>query len=190
LGVFAVGRAGAAFSRRNDWQTLQVWRRPAHNNGVHLIDQVLQILDSPAVAVFGDLQQILNPGDVEDHVKVVFRTESGATGDVELAVSALPLPTWVVMGDRGTLTSDGQTSQLRYLEGKKLPASRWIPRGWAAGMATRRALTLVRRPPSVPSKKLNSTTALIRLRKPLRHAESARRTMQVLHMARKGTKFA
>jgi scyllo-inositol 2-dehydrogenase (NADP+) len=199
--IFAVKRASSAFSRRNDWQTLHKYGGgQLNNNGVHLIDQVLQILDSPAVAVFGDLQQILNPGDVEDHVKVVFRTESGATGDVELAVSALPLPTWVVMGDRGTLTSDGETSRLRYLEGeKKLPALKPVDASEAPGRrygtTPPEKLTLVEETlPSVPAKKLNFYDLLYEtLRKDKRlvaTVESARRTMQVLQMARKGTPFA
>jgi scyllo-inositol 2-dehydrogenase (NADP+) len=198
--IFAVKRASSAFSRRNDWQTLRKYGGgQLNNNGVHLVDQVLQILDSPAVAVFGDLQQILNPGDVEDHVKVVFRTESGATGDVELAVSALPLPTWVVMGDRGTLTSDGRTSQLRYLEGKKkLPRLKPVDASQAPGRrygtTPPEKLSFVEETlPSVPAKRQNFYDLLydsLRKGKPLlATVESARRTMAVLNMARKGTKF-
>jgi len=198
--IFAVKRASSAFSRRNDWQTLHKYGGgQLNNNGVHQIDQVLQILDSPAVAVFGDLQQILNPGDVEDHVKVVFRTESGATGDVELAVSALPLTTWVVMGDRGTLTSDGETTRLRYLEGKrKLPTIKPVDASQAPGRrygtTPPERLSFVEETiPSKPSKTLNFYDLLydsLRKGKPLlATVQSARRTMEVLRMARKGTKF-
>ncbi|NWF97286.1 MAG: Gfo/Idh/MocA family oxidoreductase, partial [Candidatus Thorarchaeota archaeon] len=63
--VFFVRRGGYGFHRRRDWQTLRKYGGGQLNNtAVHMIDQVVQLLGSPPQAAFGDLQQIINPGDV------------------------------------------------------------------------------------------------------------------------------
>ena len=196
--VFNVQHTATGFSRRNDWQTLSKYGGgQLNNNGVHLIDQVLQVLDSPAVSVFGDLQQILNPGNVEDHLKVVFRTESGAVGEVLIAVCALSLPTWVVMGTKGSLICDGKTSKLRYVAGK-LPTLRPID---SKAVANRRygipGEKIEFREEEIPATATSAKNYYDYLYDSLRKgkplfvtAESVRRTMDVLRLARKGTKFA
>jgi len=196
--IFNIQRNACGFSRRNDWQTFSKYGGgQLNNNGVHLIDQVLQVLNSPAVSVFGDLQQILNPGDVEDHVNVVFRTESGAVGEVQIAVCALSLPTWVVMGTKGSLISDGKTSKLRYLAGKLKPLKpidSLAVAGRRYGTSTGEKLEFIEEeiPASATSKKnyYDYLYDSIRNKKPLFVTpESVYRTMQVLKLARKGTKF-
>jgi len=196
--VFFVRRGGYSFHRRRDWQTLSKYGGGQMNNtAVHMIDQVVQLLGSPPKAAFGDLQQIINPGDVEDHVKVVVRGESGMVVEVESTmVCAQPLPAWVVMGSRGTLVSDGKTSHLRYTELKRLPTVKPID---SHVVAERRygfgeKINFVEETiPSVGKSQKNYYDYLydsLRRGKPLFVTpESVRNTMWVLQQARKGTEF-
>ena len=194
--IFEIKRGGYGFARRNHWQTLRKYGGgQLNNNGVHLVDQVLQLLGSPVTAVFGDLQQILNPGDVEDHVKVVFRTESGAIGEVEVTQCALPLPVWVLLGTRGTLVSDGREVRLRYLAGKLKPLKP-IDAQAVAGRKYGTGEKLEFKEETLPvatELKRNFYDYLsdsIRKGKPLLVTpESVRNTMAVLKAARKGTNF-
>ena len=116
--VFFIRSGGYGYSRRNDWQTLQKYGGGLlNNNGVHIVDQCVILMESPIVDVFGDLQQILQPGDTEDHLKVVMRGENGRVVDLELTnVCAASLPSWTLMGTRGTLTVTGGTAVLRYVK--------------------------------------------------------------------------
>jgi len=195
--IFMIHRNAAGFARRNDWQVFSKYGGgQLNNNGVHIIDQVVQLLDSPVTAVFGDLQQILNPGDVEDHVKVVMRTEKGMVADVELAVSALPFPSWVLMGTKGTLVCQGSTSKLRYVAGKlKLlkPIDAKAVAGRRYGTGEKIEFVEEEIPAAAESKKkyYDYLYDTLRRGKPLFVTpESVWRTMQVLKLARKGTKFA
>ena len=197
--LFFVRRGTYGFYRRRDWQTLRKYGGGQMNNtAVHMIDQVVQLLGSPPKAAFGDLQQIINPGDVEDHVKVVVRGESGMVVEVESTmVCAQPLPAWVVMGSRGTLVSDGKTSHLRCTELKRLPTVKPIDthvvaeRRYGFGEKIEFAEETI---PSVGKSPKNYYDYLydsLRKGKPLFVTpESVRNTMWVLQQARKGTGFA
>lgn len=121
--VFTIRRSVADFSRRHDWQCLRKYGGGAFNNtGVHSMDQVMTLVDSPVVSVWGDLQQINNPGDVEDHVKVVFRCKSGLVVDYDCTtVCAAPLPAWLIMGENGTAWIQGGQATIKYLDRALLP---------------------------------------------------------------------
>ena len=197
--VFMIKRGGYGFGRRRDWQVLRKYGGgQLNNNGVHIIDQVVHLLDSPVKDVFGDLQQILNPGDAEDHVKVVIRAESGMVADVEVTTAcALPLPAWVLMGSRGTLVSDGKTSHLRYYKAKKLPPLRpedstmVASRSYGIGEVIEFVEKSV--PASLPVKRnfYDHLYDSIRKGKPLYVTpESSREVLYVLQQARRGTPFA
>ena len=60
-----------------------------HDGGVlnktcpHYIDAGLAFLGSPVAQVFCDLKQMASPGDVEDHVKVLLKGESGMVYDMD-----------------------------------------------------------------------------------------------------------
>jgi len=198
--IFMIKRGQYSFGRRNDWQVLHKYGGGnLNNNGVHAVDQVLQLLDSPVKDVWGDLQQVLIPGDTEDHVKVIIRAESGMVADVEVTTAvAIPTYAWVLMGSKGTLVSDGRTSRLRY-HTQKLPKVRAV----AGHMVPTRAYGIIggsekidfkeeQVPSSAPSKKsfYDYLYDAIRKRKPLLVSpESVRPTMYVLQHARKGTPF-
>jgi scyllo-inositol 2-dehydrogenase (NADP+) len=120
--IFHIRNYSSHFARRNDWQTLAKNGGGLLNNTCpHFLDQLLQLLPGNVVGVFGDLQQIVSSGDVEDHVKAMFRTDTGATADIEVSTSenvAMPLPRWILCGSTGTLTMppDGKTSTLRWYD--------------------------------------------------------------------------
>lgn len=123
--IFEIKRCGYQFGRRNDWQTLKKYGGGVLGNwGVHVIDQAMQFADSSVKRVFGTMKQTINPGDCEDHVKVVIETQKGMIIDIELASAcALPVgPDWTVMGTRGTLNISGGKSEAKYYVGnlKKL----------------------------------------------------------------------
>ena len=198
--IFTIKRGSYSFGRRNDWQVLHKYGGGnLNNNGVHMVDQVLQLLDSPVKDVFGDLQCVQDPGDTEDHVKVIIRAESGMVADVEVTTAVAIAPyAWVVMGSKGTLVSDGRTSRLRY-HSQKLPKVRPV----ASHMVPTRAYGIIgggekisfkeeEMPSSSPSKKdfYDYLYDTIRRGKPLLVTpESVRPTMYVLQHARKGTPF-
>ena len=122
--VFFIRLGSYGYRRRNDWQTLRKYGGGLlNNNGVHVVDQCVILMESPIVDVFGDLQQILQPGDTEDHLKVVMRGESGRVIDLELtSACAASLPSWTLMGTRGTLTvTGGGTAVLQYVKDDLAP---------------------------------------------------------------------
>ncbi len=122
--VFFIRSGGYGYRRRNDWQTLRKYGGGLlNNNGVHVVDQCVLLMESPIVDVFGDLQQILQPGDTEDHLKVMMRGENGRVIDLELTSACVAsLPAWTLMGTRGTLTvTSAGTAVLHYVKDALAP---------------------------------------------------------------------
>jgi predicted dehydrogenase len=197
--VFTIKRGSYYFVRRNDWQVLRKYGGGQLNNkAVHLIDQVVQLLDSPVKDVWGDLQQILNPGDVEDHAKVVLRTQDGTVADIEVtSVCALSPPDWVLMGRRGTLISAGGKSRLRYVADERLPELVPVDAPAAADRrygADETISFIEREEPASSGERRSFYDYLyesLRGGRPLLVTpESVRRTMEVVERARMGTPFA
>ena len=61
--VFFIRLGSYGYRRRNDWQTLRKYGGGLlNNNGVHVVDQCVILMESPIVDIFGDLRQILQPG--------------------------------------------------------------------------------------------------------------------------------
>ncbi len=110
------------FARRNDWQTLRKYGGGVLNNTCpHIIDMALQFVGWPVKKVFGDLQHVNDAGDVEDHVKIVLRGKRGCTADLEVSTAcAFPSAKWTLLGDCGTLVTDGKTSKLKYYNPKRV----------------------------------------------------------------------
>lgn len=102
------------FSRRWDWQTLRQYGGGLlNNNGAHLIDQALTLLNDDEPDMFVDLKRGLSSGDTEDHIKVVMRNKHNLTIDVELtSVSAFEQDRWHICGTNGGLV--GSTTQLHW----------------------------------------------------------------------------
>lgn len=105
------------YVRRSDWQTLKRFGGGQLLNwGPHVIDWALQLIGGHAVEQWSDLKLIAAAGDAEDHVKLLLKGPAGAVADLEIsganAIRQLP---FVLCGDRGSLTIDGQRAKLRYL---------------------------------------------------------------------------
>lgn len=102
--VFQVRRCEFTFGIRSDWQTKKEYGGGYLLNwGPHLVDQPLQLIGEPVKSVYGEMKQIINPGDVEDVFFSVMRTRSGVTVLSEFNIGAGNPPNWVVQGDRGTI---------------------------------------------------------------------------------------
>jgi scyllo-inositol 2-dehydrogenase (NADP+) len=75
--------------------------------GVHLIDQLLYMVNSPVVSVFAHLLSVRFK-EVDDNFKVLLRFENGLSALVQVDTYCLePLPRWHVSGDAGTLQVNG-----------------------------------------------------------------------------------
>ena len=74
--------------------------------GIHLIDQVLDMVPEKVTSVYADIKKVINK-DVDDYFLLVFRFESGLTAEIELGTYFLtPRREWMVLGDKGTAIFD------------------------------------------------------------------------------------
>lgn len=106
--VFEIRRSECTFGLRHDWQTQSACGGGYLLNwGPHLVDQPLQLTDAPVERVYGQLRQIINPGDVEDNLRVICHLADGATVVSEYLIAAGAYPSWVIQGDRGTIYVQG-----------------------------------------------------------------------------------
>ena len=197
--VFFIRSGGYGYRRRNDWQTLRKYGGGLlNNNGVHVVDQCVILMESPIVDVFGDLQQILQPGDTEDHLKVVMRGENGRVIDLELtSACAASLPSWTLMGTRGTLTVTEGTAVLHYVKDDLAPLEA-IDRPLAAGRkyGVDGGDEIEFEKVELEAKAASGTSFYDQLYDAIRNGgpppvdpATARETIRVMSEARKGTQF-
>jgi len=74
--------------------------------GVHLLDQVMLLTDSPVVSVGAHLLSVFTP-EVEDNIKIFLRFENGISAVLEMSTNCLiNLPRWHVSCLEGTMTVD------------------------------------------------------------------------------------
>ena len=71
--------------------------------GVHLIDQILMMVNSNVVQIYS---QIINIHyDVDDNLKVYLKFDNGINALLEVSTTCFqPLPRWHIMGSEGTLS--------------------------------------------------------------------------------------
>ena len=70
--------------------------------GVHLIDQMMNMIDSPVVSVCAHLQKVFG-SDVDDNIKVFLRFENGVSATCEMVTNCFyELPRWRVSCLDGT----------------------------------------------------------------------------------------
>lgn len=112
------------YQRRQDWQTIIACGGGQLNNwGPHIVDHALQFLESPVADQWSDLKRIAAVGDAEDHVNIWLKGENGRVVNIEISGGViLEQPTYIVFGDRGSLTCDGQDIKLKYLHPDFVPA--------------------------------------------------------------------
>jgi predicted dehydrogenase len=118
--VFLVRRAVSSFGTRSDWQTERRFGGGYLLNwGPHVVEPPILVGGSRVRSAFGRLRQTINPGDVEDMFLAVLTLEDGTIVQVEYAVSAESLPSWVVQGTKGTIAVYGTRLVLRQLDPAK-----------------------------------------------------------------------
>ncbi|MDF2672150.1 MAG: Gfo/Idh/MocA family oxidoreductase [Clostridiales bacterium] len=80
--------------------------------GVHLIDQMLWMVDSKIKTIFADVRNVINE-EVDDYFKIIFRFENGIVGEVELGTYFLADKEkwferhWFIGGNKGSMYLDG-----------------------------------------------------------------------------------
>ena len=80
--------------------------------GVHLIDQMLYMVDSKIKTITADLRNVINE-EVDDYFKIWFRFENGIVGEIVLGTYFLADKPkwferhWFIGGDTGSMYSDG-----------------------------------------------------------------------------------
>lgn len=85
------------------------WRRRAENGGgmlydwgVHLIDQILYMVDSPVVSVYAEFQYI-SQNEVDDNVRLNLKFENGLSALIEIGTCNFIMhPLWYVAGKKGS----------------------------------------------------------------------------------------
>ncbi|MBP5300266.1 MAG: Gfo/Idh/MocA family oxidoreductase [Victivallales bacterium] len=109
------------FCRRNDWMTMpEFYGGLLTNWGPHLIDQALQLLDSPVKNIWADVRHVISIGTGDDLFKILLTAENGRLADIEVSgCNALPGREVEVIGTRGTLVSESSTDgkiRVRHLD--------------------------------------------------------------------------
>ncbi len=75
--------------------------------GVHLIDQMLYMVDSKIKTIFADVRNVIN-FEVDDYFKINLVFENGIVGEIELGTYYLsPKRNWTVCGNKGTMFIEG-----------------------------------------------------------------------------------
>lgn len=79
--------------------------------GVHLIDQILYMIDSRLVSVYADVRNVINK-EVDDYFKILLRFENNVTAEIELGTYYLSDRKdwferhWFVGGNKGSMYLD------------------------------------------------------------------------------------
>lgn len=74
--------------------------------GVHLIDQMLDMIDSEIDSVFADLRNVINE-NVDDYFNIILKFKNGITAEIELGTYYLtPKRGWFMGGNKGSAVID------------------------------------------------------------------------------------
>lgn len=93
--------------------------------GVHLIDQIMNLIDSPVVCVDAHLLDIYS-GEVDDNIKVTLGFENGVVAMLEMATNCLiNAPRWHVSGKEGTLVIDNWKCEGKIVRLKSDEVMQW-----------------------------------------------------------------
>lgn len=92
------------FGRMHDWHEFKEYGGGMlYDWGVHLIDQMLDLVPEKITQIFADMKCAVNQ-EVDDYFRILLRFESGLTAEIELGTFLLaPMPRWYMSGDKGTL---------------------------------------------------------------------------------------
>ncbi len=106
------------YCRRNDWMTMpEFYGGLLSNWGPHLIDQALQLLESPVKDLWADIRSVISIGEGDDHFKIILKAENGRLADIEVSgANALPGREMEIIGSRGTVIYENGKLSARYVE--------------------------------------------------------------------------
>ena len=75
--------------------------------GVHLIDQILDMVDSPIDSIYADLRNVINK-NVDDYFNIILKFKNHVTAEIELGTYYLtPKRAWFIGGNTGSAIIDG-----------------------------------------------------------------------------------
>ena len=75
--------------------------------GVHLIDQILDMIKSEIISLYADVQNVINE-KVDDYFNIIMKFRNGITAEIELGTYYLtPKRAWFIGGNRGSAIIDG-----------------------------------------------------------------------------------
>ncbi|SFK85974.1 Predicted dehydrogenase [Lachnospiraceae bacterium KH1T2] len=75
--------------------------------GVHLIDQILNMVDSKIDSIFADMRNVINE-KVDDYFNILIKFKNGITAEIELGTYYLtPKRAWFIGGNKGSALIDG-----------------------------------------------------------------------------------
>ena len=75
--------------------------------GVHLIDQMLGMVDAPVVSLYADLRNVINE-KVDDYFNILLKFGNGVTAEIELGTYYLtPKRAWFIGGNTGSAIIEG-----------------------------------------------------------------------------------
>ena len=106
------------YCRRNDWMTMpEFYGGLLSNWGPHLIDQALQLLESPVKDLWADIRRVISIGAGDDHFKIILKGKNGRLADIEVSgANALPGREMEIIGSRGTIIYENGKLSARYVE--------------------------------------------------------------------------
>ncbi len=92
------------FGKMHDWHVYkQYGGGMLYDWGVHLIDQILDLIPGKITQICADMKSVVNE-EVDDYFKVMLYFESGLAAEIELGTLLLnKMPRWYVSGDSGTM---------------------------------------------------------------------------------------
>lgn len=110
----------------HDWHIYQKYGGGMlYDWGVHLIDQMLWMVDSKIKTVFADVRNVINQ-EVDDYFMIILRFENGITGRIELGTYFLEDKEkwferhWFIGGNTGSMYADGFEPSGRIVRTTKL----------------------------------------------------------------------
>lgn len=120
------------YKRRADWQTLKSCHGGLLNNwGPHLIDQGLQLLETPVETVWAHLSHFTSRGDAEDCFKIILNGSNNRLVEIWACEgAAIPVPYGVVYGTAGMLITspDREEIRVRYVDREKTDSEKTASR--------------------------------------------------------------
>lgn len=88
--------------------------------GVHLIDQMLDMVPAKVISLYADVQNVINK-NVDDYFKIILKFSNGITAEIELGTYYLtPKRAWFIGGNKGSALIDGFNGEGKIIRTKHL----------------------------------------------------------------------